>query len=153
MENSRQYLLLRTDTGKLQKTVVGSFKLGQNNEHESIKKAGPWEKGKKDVKFTRKFRCKSSSATHLHFLPSNPTIQKAFTKTFPTEMKLNKCPARGIKQKKMCKKWTVLAVCSQQEPITYMYWFKCISWGASYVRHRKWTFCIWLNPNFRANRL
>ena len=37
-ESSRQYLLLRTDTGKLQKTVVGSFKLGQNNEHESIKK-------------------------------------------------------------------------------------------------------------------
>ena len=25
IESSRQYLLLRTDTGKLQKTVVGSF--------------------------------------------------------------------------------------------------------------------------------
>ena len=33
----------------------------------------------------RKFPWKSGSTTHLSFLPSNPTILKAFPKSFPAE--------------------------------------------------------------------
>ena len=72
--------------------VRRSFKPYQN-EHDSVKETG--EKGKNHVTLTRKFPQKSCFTTHLPFLSPNPKILKAFPKTFPTKMKLTKCPAKA----------------------------------------------------------
>ena len=42
---------------------------------------------KNHVKLSRKFQWKSCSATHLHFLPSNLRILKAFPGTFSFKLK------------------------------------------------------------------
>ena len=80
-----------------------SFKQYQN-EHGSVKEAGPRKRQKPCNILTRKFSSKSSSTTHLTSLLSNPKILKALPKTFPYKMKPTKCPAtekkRGEKAKK-----------------------------------------------------
>ena len=59
-----------------------------------IRSSRPQKKTKKYVTLTRKFPWKSCSTSHLPFLSSNLKILKALLKTFPTEMKPTKCPAK-----------------------------------------------------------
>ena len=66
------------------------------NDHDSVKEAG--EKFEGHEKLIQKFQRKSSAITHLLFLPSNPTILKAFRKTIPTQMKPYKCPEKKDKK-------------------------------------------------------
>jgi len=54
-----------------------------------------WRKRKKKhVTLTQKFPWKSCFATHLPFLSSNSKILKAFPKTIPSKVKLNKFSAK-----------------------------------------------------------
>ena len=57
------------------------------------------KKAKNYAMLTQKFPRKSCSTAHIAFLSSNPTIQKVCPETFPTKVRLTKCPAQE-KQKK-----------------------------------------------------
>ena len=113
--------------------VKRSFKPYQN-EHDSVKETG--EKAKNHVTLTRKFPQKSCFTTHLPFLSPNPKILKAFPKTFPTKMKLTKCPAKAKNEARKAKeeerrgekrKEKVAKFCFLGMPELY-----------------KLTFCIWI---------
>ena len=65
---------------------------------------GGWRiRQKPYVAFTRQFPRKSCSTTHLPFLSSNPKILKAFTKTFPTEMRQKNREDREYSVSKFCR--------------------------------------------------
>lgn len=57
------------------------------------------KKAKNYAMLTQKFPRKSCSTAHIPFLSSNPTIQKVCPETFPSKVRLTKCPAQE-KQKK-----------------------------------------------------
>lgn len=57
------------------------------------------KKAKNYAMLTQKFPRKSCSTAHIPFLSSNPKIQKVCPETFPTKVRLTKCPAQE-KQKK-----------------------------------------------------
>ena len=125
--------------------VKRSFKPYQN-ERDSVKETG--EKGKKNhVTLTQKFPWKSCF-THLPFLSSNSKILKAFPKTIPSKVKLNKFPAKEKKKmghektrefmkrrgKQMQRKSKDCCVTFQPKKFCFL----CM------LKLRKLTFCIWI---------
>ena len=109
---------------------------------------GDWRKRKKNhVTLTQKLPWKSCFTTHLPFLSSNSKILKAFPKTIPSKVKLNKFPAKEKKMgqektrefmkrrgKQMQRKSKDCCVTFQPKKFCFLRMLKL----------RKLTFCIWI---------